>query len=349
AIAFLCDQHRLQPWAWQFFILALLIALADKPVQWHGWQWLTISIYFYSALSKFDAGFLHDMGLTFAETAFGGVFARKTGGLPTSPSSIYLLNYAVPWLFPLGELAVAVLLAFPRSRAWGMYAAIIMHGFLLQILGPFGLNHSHGVLAWNVFFILQGVTLFMPLRRAEDDSETAMSFFARFRYRKPASVASVILMTCVLIWPATAFLGLCDPWLAWEVYVPPRASAWVRLHRFVRGRERQLYQASVLHPSQGMGEYPIRDWSLQTLHVPDYPHLRSTVAATLELAERFDSGDISMRLYHRKRWPMGCYETGDELRNADEIHAYARGFWFNAYPTSMYRRAARERVLKHDG
>lgn len=60
AAFFVLDQHRLQPWAWQFFLLSLLLALADDSTVRRGWVWLVISIYFWSAVSKLDYTFCHD-------------------------------------------------------------------------------------------------------------------------------------------------------------------------------------------------------------------------------------------------------------------------------------------------
>lgn len=343
ATAFLCDQHRLQPWAWQFFILALLIALADKPLQWQGWQWLTISIYFYSALSKFDARFLDTIGHTFAQTVFGGLFS-KTSGYPPGPTRFYGFNYAVMWAFPVGELSVALLLAIPATRKWGLWAAIAMHGLLLQILGPFGLNHSAGVLMWNVYFVVHDALLFMPSKRsAADVSSSLFSLVPSYGSRIRNAIALMIL-AWVMTWPATYWFGLCDAWLAWAVYVPPTPRGSIDVRAMTFDHLPQLRQERILLPGEPAYDLPVGQWSLRTLRVPAYPSLRNMVAVALELAERCDSDHVRLMI---GRHPDQANRT--DLQSAAEIHAYARRFWFNAYPTSMYRRAARERAMKQDG
>ncbi len=338
AIAFVCDQHRLQPWAWQFFILALLVALADDALLWNGWQWLTISIYFYSALSKFDARFLHFIGTAFAETALGGYVTGAT---------LYVINYYIVWLFPLGELTIAILLANPRSRKWGMWAAIGMHGFLLQILGPFGLNHSYGVLIWNVVFIVQAAILFVPRDLPWSRETLAIDVRStqplRFRGRNRWAR---LLLTVVLLWPATYPFGLCDAWLGWAVYVEPFPAGWLDTIEFTRAHEAESQRIFDEGPDKDVS---ISRWSLRELNAPVYPHLRSTVAAALELSEHYNTSDIGLRIYVRQRWETWSWNLEITLDNAHEIHAYARRFWFNAYPTSMYRRAAKERAMKDDG
>lgn len=345
AIGFVCDQHRLQPWAWQFFILALLIALADDALLWNGWQWLTISIYFYSALSKFDARFLHFIGAGFAETALGGML-KQDSNLPAS-TDLYAVHYWVAWLFPIGELIVAILLVAPRSRRWGMWAVIGMHGLLLQILGPFGLDHSYGVLIWNVVFIVQAVLLFMPRDRLWSH-ETLMiplrsAQQSEFPWRNRWARR---LMTVVLLWPATYPLGFCDAWPGWAVYVEPFPAGWLD-----EVKSSGAYPVES-QPIRGSGHYAdvaISSWSLRELNAPVYPHLRSTVATALELSERYDISEMRLRIYVRQRWEVWVWSPETTLHNAHEIHAYARRFWFNAYPTSMYRRAAKEKVMSDDG
>ena len=343
AIAFLCDQHRLQPWAWQFFILAILLALADKSLQWHGWRWLVISIYFYSALSKFDREFLDSIGHVFAMTAFGGLF-NESKGFPPGPSAFYGMNYAIMWLFPVGELCVALLLAIRRSRVPGMWAAIGMHGLLLQILGPFGLNHSLGVLMWNVFFVVQDVLLFSPrgsLYRGESLSISFNSFFLVSRWQRSIAMG---LMSWVLFWPASYRIGACDAWLAWALYVTPSPHGIVDVDVLAFDHKPQLRKAGIIGTDFDMFGSVAGPWSLRVLRVPAYPNLRSDVATALDIAERFDTDYVRLMVRGRQQHGLEC-----DMQSAKEIHAYAKRFWFNAYPTSMYRRAAKEKMRNDDG
>ena len=57
------DQHRLQPWAWQMLLGTILIAasLTDRAALRHV-RVLTISIYFWSAVSKLDWAFIESHG-----------------------------------------------------------------------------------------------------------------------------------------------------------------------------------------------------------------------------------------------------------------------------------------------
>lgn len=347
AVAFVCDQHRLQPWAWQFFILALLLVLADQTLQWHGWQWLVISIYFYSALSKFDARFLHSIGVSFADTALGGMLQHHFSKRLPGSVHLYAIHYWVAWLFPLGELVLAILLAAPRTRKWGMWAAFGMHTLLLQILGPFGLNHSYGVLLWNVVFLFQAALLFMPREQLWSNKSLLFPVHSisasRLQWRNRCAW---LLMSMVLLWPATYPFGLCDAWPGWALYVEPFPAGWLDNVNFARSHPAASQQILGSGPNSTVS---IGSWSLRELNAPVYPHLRSTVAAALELSERFDTNEIGLRIYVRHRWETWAWNPDITLNDAHEIHAYAKRFWFNAYPTSMYRRAAKEKIVQHDG
>ena len=44
----------------------------------------------------------------------------------------------------------------------------MLHGLLLVILGPWGLDHKPGVLLWNAYFIVQDVLLLAgPVRQSQ--------------------------------------------------------------------------------------------------------------------------------------------------------------------------------------
>lgn len=166
-ILVLLDQHRLQVWAYQFIIIAIVLGafagVASSEKAFALLRLLVIGIYFWSAISKFDHTFLHSLGpeLLRGTLAAFGVEPRWMRSDVAAALSL---------MFPLAELAVAGLLAVRRTRRFGLIASIGMHGLLLATLGPWGLDHSWGVLLWNIYFIGQNVLLFGPAGRAGDTS-----------------------------------------------------------------------------------------------------------------------------------------------------------------------------------
>jgi hypothetical protein len=348
AIAFLCDQHRLQPWAWQFFILALLIALADKPLQWHGWQWLTISIYFYSALSKFDAQFMNQVGLGLSLDFTSGMVRDRDWTMFGSSLS-HLLEEIGTYFFPFFELGISIALARSAWRKYGFVGAFLMHGLLLWRLGPLGFNHSWGVLLWNLWLIPHACLLFIQRGVANDDRHDVVPANRSFPNPVSNGIARAALIV-TLIWPSFTPFGFCDFWPGWVVYVWPYESGWVNIALDNREEWPQTLTSMGVDLSQdevikgiGAGE-----WSLTATGTPRYPNIRTDIALALEIGERIDGIKVFVDLRRRDRWTMLTHSVG-QLNNLAEIHAYARRFWFNAYPTSMYRRAAKNKMMNDDG
>ncbi|MCX7409511.1 MAG: hypothetical protein NTZ32_15655 [Planctomycetales bacterium] len=217
---FVLDQHRLQPWAWQFFLLAVLLSLADDDTARRGWRWLVIGIYFWSAVSKLDYTFCHEQGPALLE---GLRRAMGLRGLPNAWTEA--LDIVGSLGIALSELGVAVLLAWPRARWLGLWAATTMHVALLAALGPLGLNHSLGVLLWNAFFLVQNWLLFRAT--AAERPVVGETFPAQMRqwWRDlviwPTSRTNRLALGTILAamtWPVLEPLGYCDHWLAWAVY-----------------------------------------------------------------------------------------------------------------------------------
>ncbi len=371
AIAFVCDQHRLQPWAWQFFILALLIALADDALLWTGWQWLTISIYFYSALSKFDTDFY-----TYASAQLEHYLSDRLAPLGVAS----WLATAVDQFFwerlvrlcPIGELLIAILLTFRRGRPTGVILAVMMHVFLMTILGPYGLHHSHGVVLWNIWFLGLIASLFgmpwigailKPLLLRLDSStisseaseamptQIAPSWTSWNKFRRHAARA---MLAFVLLWPATMRWGWCDPWIGWGVYVPFKTPVFIEVDMKLIAAKSASFSQPVWWKAVLQREYyfvSVGEWSLVAMGVPEYPHVRFRMATALDVAEKTGIDQVRVNFHPPPRWnePRWNKHYGRTLDGVHEIKQYCDGFWFNAYPTSMYRRAAREKLMSDDG
>ncbi|MEM8734354.1 MAG: MauE/DoxX family redox-associated membrane protein, partial [Planctomycetota bacterium] len=145
----LLNQHRLQPWHYQSLLFLLVLRSVEATRQRQLLQWLTISIYLYSALSKFDFQFAHTVG----QDLMKATWQLLPGFDEVAPA------WGLVWSIPIVELIVAVLLAFTRTRLAGAVLACLLHLVLILVLGPWGLGHSLGVLLWNAHFI--GVTLLL--------------------------------------------------------------------------------------------------------------------------------------------------------------------------------------------
>lgn len=289
---FVLDQHRLQPWAWQFFLLAVLLSLADDDTARRGWRWLVIGIYFWSAVSKLDYTFCHEQGPALLE---GLRHAMGLRGLPNPWTEALDVVGSVG--IALSELGAAVLLMWPRARWLGLWGATIMHVALLAALGPLGLNHSLGVLLWNVFFLVQNWLLF---RATSADRPFVGETFAaqvgqwwRDLATWPTSRTNRLALGTILAamtWPVLEPLGYCDHWLAWAVY-SARAETVDFFAFDTEQASHTKWRRHRVHLHRRTGAIgtvitlDISEWSLEVLGVPLCPHERFQIGVTSALLQ----------------------------------------------------------------
>lgn len=323
-------QLRFQPWAYQGLLIALLWALlpATQAASWL--RWLTISIYLYSAWSKMDATFLQTMGPYFLDGLAGTLGWSKP-----------LTGWGwLPWVFPLGELLVGLLLCFPRLRLYSLSLAMMLHLGLLWILGPFGLGHHTGVLGWNVFLIAQNLLLFGPPEKSLENPAQA-----GIRAKIVQRVAAVG-MAVVLILPILEPWGGSDIWPAWGLYAPRNQYVEVVIHKDDVAELPPEWQIP-----QGLQPLPLRPgWvrlrldrlSLHLLGAPVYPQHRyqlgvvEGIAATHQLPH-----DWHVTIHGTaNRWDGT--RRSQTLHGYQEIRAVAETYWFNALSRGTLRRSVPE-------
>lgn len=280
----LVDQHRLQPWAYQFAVLC--VVLATCPDRWSVRliRALTISIYFFSALSKLDHTFLFTLGQQLLSTGLQWLgisaqswpnAARVTGALA----------------FPVGELTVAVLLMFRGTRRVGLAGAITMHSLLILLLGPFGLGHRAGVLIWNGFFIVQDWILFGRRRESLHAPPTSANSQPCTRWPSPALRFCGVLVGCTaMLLPALEPLGRWDHWPAWAVYAPQGGYITLLVSDTASDNLPVEVRQFLTAPREDTTWRTLRidRWSLAALGVPIYPEERFQLAVALDVIDRYN-------------------------------------------------------------
>jgi len=327
---FLTNQHRIQPWAYQFFILHAWLALVRPRWMLTGWRWLTISIYVYSALSKFDYAFCVNHGPFLLDGFLQAIGIQE--GTARWPANIRFLAGAI---MPAVELSTALLLCFRRTQSAGLVISILMHLFLIVALGPGGHNHSAGVLIWNAFFIVQNWLLFpspvvaMPFAAVETNSPGGSPG------AKTSSLAWAIL-AAAMVAPLGEPWGLWDHWPSWAVYAarPERTTVFVheddvdKIPAELRGYLQPPGPLDVWHPIR------LDRWSLETGKVPMYPQARFQVGIALALAQRCELTTLKVVLESPPhRWTG--QRTQREFVSLPEIEALAATYRLNALPRSI--------------
>lgn len=323
------NQHRFQAWAYMTWWIGLFWLFASRtsfrvPADPMGfstrWRWLAISVYFYSAVSKFDVTFLQSLGNQFATVLWNSLSSSDLPLDTVWPPSVILL-------FPFGELLLALGLASGCFRRSFCLLAFVMHGLLLLILGPWGLHHQPGVLVWNVFFIGQAYLLFWPNgweKRCNDDERRRSSGFAN------------LTLYFVLLWPLTQPWGWCDHWPAWELYAPRGNRIQVFLASPAWESVDELAKFAADQPSEQHGpiwrELRLDQWSLQQLHAPIYPQDRFQLGVAEYVLQRVPQEQHVLIQWYgpADRW------TGKRqqrlLRGRRELKEFGERFFWNTRP-----------------
>jgi len=320
---FLLNQHRFQPWAYQFAVLGLIFGLAPVPNARRLVIWISLSIYFYSAISKLNPSFVHELGsdflLTFSAMAGFPLSYEELGGWK--------------WLalaFPVFELLAFLLLLWPRTRKLGVVAACLMHVGLIIVLGPLGLSHSWGVLIWNGFFLAQAILLFGFPPPAEQ-SPTPAANTTRLR------IAQAIC-GCVILFPTLELVGLGDPWPAWGLYASHVGRTHLFLSRHAVDHVPQPLQAYVDAGSTDDLYVPVRleAWSLDATGAPIYPGERFSFAAARAFVQKTDTAAAARVVIESPAGRLQDDRDADTF-SADKFTMQAdRRFWLNTKPRNAF-------------
>ncbi len=331
----LLDQHRFQPWAYQFAIVAIVLAFAPAERAASLLRVLTVGIYFWSAVSKFDYTFLHGLGPELLRGLLSALHLEPRWMRPEAA-------VAIAWAFPLDELAIALLLAIRKTRTIGLFAAIVMHALLIATLGPFGLNHSTGVLLWNVYFIGQNLLLF---RRPAGGWRATAGIRARDRFRdillgsapvaRSAGIAHVAVFVAVWL-PILEPFGVLDQWPAWAVYAPSAERVMIMI---VPEQEDSRSLPSTLRTyfPDPTGPFYAGDarpdlWSQDALATPLYPEERFSVGLAIALADRFN---VPALVVVNSRADRFTGARSAEVYADEQLREYADSFYLNALPRKL--------------
>jgi hypothetical protein len=283
---------------------------------------LTVGVYFWSALGKFDYTFLHGLGQQLAATAA----AWLGESIEDWPAAVRL---AAAGLFPAGEMLTAAGLAFRRTRVAAVMLALVMHVGLLALLGPWGLDHRPGVLLWNVFFLLQAVILFAPWREPPGDGGDA----ARPAPSRRWGVAEVLVAMAVVL-PAVEGWGGWDHWPSWGLYSTRAEGARVYVHRLAAFRLPDQVQAYLrpAPPGEDWRELEIDRWSLDALAAPVYPQARFQLGVAEAVGSRYDLGGFIQAVHYHAadRWTGRRHE--EAYVGVDAIREAIDGMLLNGHP-----------------
>lgn len=348
----LLDQHRWQPWFYQLLLYAAIFRLSSASHIARLLIWLTVSIYFYSALGKFDTEFLHTVGQQFWEGLLQLFGRPRPAAEFRGERSIVLIA-----LLPATELLLAAGLAWSATRRAAGVLAIVFHLGLMALLSPLGLDHSAAVVFWNLQFAGQALCLFVLAagKQTAQRSTTAPAILQP-GWRNQLSTAIVCLAIAL---PVGERWGRWDHWTSWALYAPhsSRTEVWIAstavdrlphsLQQVIAAEQTERQEEQAKHRAQN-GErmdwveperltalwlrVPIERWSLAETATPIYPQSRFQLGVARALAQRIDS-EFKIKVIVRgiaARWDGR--RRNREFQGSSGLATAARQFWLGTTP-----------------
>jgi hypothetical protein len=322
------DQHRFQPWIYQWLLTALGLATASRARGLGFARLFVVACYFHSGLSKLDASFCAELGRVFLETALRPV-GLEPEGWPAA------LRLSAILAMPVWELLVAAGLCFGPTRRWALAGAILMHAGLSAILGPWALGHSPIVLVWNVALACEDVLLFWRVETPETaptDGDTPLVPLAR------------VAFLVAVVMPFGERMGIWDTWPSFALY----ASHAERTECLVHQKDVANLPASLARHVRppGDGDWRRLDltaWSRAARGVPVYPQGRACNGLAEALAAHLEGEHPFVVIQWSRAGIFTRRRTGVDLRGFAAIRRHGDRYVFNAHPSGGMRFARRPR------
>src|SRR6218665_691219 len=144
------DQLRWQPWEYQYLLTFFFCFLYRKDVRGFidAMSLLLIATYIFSGLHKFNPAFLSNV--------WDNLFLHKLFGF----TDIHPVLHYSGILLPVAEILSGIGLLFSKNKKPFVVLTLLMHAFLLMVLGPAGLHLNSVIWPWNAAMMLLVYSLF---------------------------------------------------------------------------------------------------------------------------------------------------------------------------------------------
>jgi hypothetical protein len=327
------NQHRFLPWVTQgILILAGLVLFSQRDFI-RFTQMLCISIYIYSAISKYDESFVSGIGGRMFEVPF---LAWMTDVIEGGLRNLMILS------FPTIELLIGIGLCFEKTRKISVVFGVVMHITLMLMLGPLGLQNAGSVLVWNLFFAVQLPLLFYQRKKVLPDRpengaikttlpvETFAENVDRFL---PKQFWVRILFILVTFFPMASRFNWIDHWSGWELYASSSSYCTLR----VASDEILELPSPIPYLMTGQEDLIINGdkdervyvnlfgWSLRELNAPIYPQDRFQLAVCVAILEKYHFRAFELNLYSKSNWWTGSRDSKTFYR-LDEVKMFLAEF-----------------------
>jgi len=306
----LLNQHRLQPWHWLFLLLLIQNLLVTDERRIWMFRLTVASVYIFAAVSRFgpqlEYGMTRQILSVLLNTLRAGDWLQQPGVALAAASAMALFEFLT---------GCGLLLA--RFRRVAVISAVAMHGLLIVVLSPFGLNHHWGVLIWNLLLLLAVPLLFWPRGQVFPDG-------------RPMGFRESLLTAFVVLFPLSGLFAIADNWPSWQLYSPRPEVVRVFIHAdAVEQLPKELRSfVGVPKPLDVWCPLRIDRWSLATTQTPIYPEDRFQLAVATGLLRQVASHDQIQFELDRPQTPL-WWRRESEVISAADVDGRASQFLFN--------------------
>ncbi|HNP54148.1 MAG TPA: hypothetical protein PKK69_06010 [Ferruginibacter sp.] len=258
----LLDQNRWQPWEYFFvFLIAAAAFLRETNALKSAWITLLSGLYFFSGLYKINNGFIHDV--------WQQLVLHRWLHIGTSNSWLLRLGYTLGFIEMLAGLGLLI----PVFRKQSAILLMIMHAWILWLIGPLGLHQNSVVWPWNGLLIVLLYALFFR--------SNGLVWQSPFRF----AVGRFILL-CWWILPMLYPFGYWDRYFSGALY----SGGVAQLYICNNGTPIPGTQHAIARKINGIScEQPVSyyKWCMQELNVVPVEETRTYRAAIQQLQMQY--------------------------------------------------------------
>lgn len=307
----LLDQMRWQPWAYQYLLCLVPMALVGRADD-RGGIATSLDIARLILVAIYIWGGIHKIGVQFQRTYESDVVVGLLDATAGWLRDLIVWNgHLVPWM----EILIGVLLLLPPARTAGVWMAMAMHAFILLTLGPFGLGNNSVIWPWNLAMPGMVLALFYKF-----DGIALRDLFAAKRLRPVALLIAIL----VLIMPARSYSKRWDNYLSFHLYSGYHQRMALMLSDATAATMGAPY-TQMMTPAQAAPgaqpthqELPIAGWAMAELNVPMPSEDRLLLRVAKVLVDRFD---LSVDDYFYRDYPELLEERGFDVYPPAQIRA----------------------------
>lgn len=281
------DVTRWQPWEYQylFMIFIFLINRNNKKKFFSAIVFLLSMIYILSGMHKFNGAFLYstweqmilDNFLNFPSTIIENIFVHYFG-----------------LLLPLIEFSCGLGLLFLKNKKLPALVLMLMHVFILILIGPLGIDYNTVVWPWNVAMIT--FLYFLFFRNS-----------IHFSLKNILSGANPIVLVFWVILPLLNFVGYWDLYLSSGLYSGKEIRMDICISE-TRKTENLLQFTTEKCGFVNCGEnqrIPLFKWGFEEMNVPPYPAIWYYKKLKTEWIEEYGSANFILYSYpYAQNTPM---------------------------------------------